>query len=161
MYVSCECCVFSGRVVATGRTLVKGSLNKYVCVCVCVSLSVITCYNNPLRLKWADRDYRKKSLQILSIEGLNATVTATRAAQADLSLCTFLSLALEASEWSASLFTPTETVAGTQWIGGCMGPTAGLVTLKKGFLALLRAETRNSVYLTRATCTIQNMLART
>jgi len=45
----------------------------------------------------------------------------------------FLPLALEGSEWSASCphyFTPGERAPGTHWIGGWVGPRAGLDTEK-------------------------------
>jgi hypothetical protein len=46
----------------------------------------------------------------------------------------FLTSALDGCEWSASRpgrFTPREMAPGTQWIGGWMGPRAGLDTVKK------------------------------
>jgi hypothetical protein len=65
-----------------------------------VSLSVIRCNNNPVHLTEQIEVIINinKVLQVLSIESLNATVALTGAAQVKLSLCTFLSLALEASE---------------------------------------------------------------
>jgi hypothetical protein len=41
----------------------------------------------------------------------------------------FFTSVLDGGEWSASLpvrFTPVERVPGTHWIGGWLGPTAGL-----------------------------------
>ena len=34
MFVSCECCVLSGKGLWTGRSLIQRSLNDCVCVCV-------------------------------------------------------------------------------------------------------------------------------
>jgi hypothetical protein len=47
---------------------------------------------------------------------------------------TFLTLALDGGEWSASHpshFTPRETAPGTHWIGGWVGPRAGLDAVVK------------------------------
>jgi hypothetical protein len=46
----------------------------------------------------------------------------------------FLTLALDGGEWSASRpihFTPRKRAPGTQWIGGWVGPRAGLDTVSK------------------------------
>jgi hypothetical protein len=46
----------------------------------------------------------------------------------------FLTLALDGGEWSASRhgrFTPGERAHGTHWIGGWVGPTAGLDAVAK------------------------------
>jgi hypothetical protein len=46
----------------------------------------------------------------------------------------FLTLVLDGSEWSASLsecFTPRERAPGTHWMGGWVGPRAGLDTVVK------------------------------
>jgi hypothetical protein len=52
----------------------------------------------------------------------------------------FLTSALVGGEWSASRpgrFTPGERVPGTHWIGGCVGPRAGLGDVeKRKFLTL-------------------------
>jgi hypothetical protein len=58
----------------------------------------------------------------------------------------FLTLALVGGEWSASrpsLFTPGERTLGTRWIGGWVGPKAGLNDVEKGkFLTLPGLEIR-------------------
>jgi len=49
-------------------------------------------------------------------------------------LHTFLSLALDRGEWSASRpgsFNPRERAPGTHWIGGWVGPRAGLNAVVK------------------------------
>jgi hypothetical protein len=46
----------------------------------------------------------------------------------------FLTSALDGGEWSASrpcCFTPGERAPGTHWIGGWVGPRAGLDSMKK------------------------------
>jgi hypothetical protein len=46
----------------------------------------------------------------------------------------FLTSALVGGEWSASRpgrFTPGERALGTHWIGGCVGPRAGLDNMEK------------------------------
>jgi hypothetical protein len=59
---------------------------------------------------------------------------------------TFLTLALVGGEWSASLqgrFTPKERAPNTHWIGGWVGPSAGLDDVeKKIFLIILGFELR-------------------
>jgi hypothetical protein len=59
---------------------------------------------------------------------------------------TFLSSALVVGEWSAlpsGLFTPGESVPGTHWIGGWVGPRAGLdAAEKRTFLTLPKLELR-------------------
>jgi hypothetical protein len=58
----------------------------------------------------------------------------------------FLISALVGGEWSASRpgrFTPEERAPGTQWIGGWVGPRAGLDDMeKRKFLTLSRLELR-------------------
>jgi hypothetical protein len=47
------------------------------------------------------------------------------------SFYSFITLALDGGEWSASYpaaFIPGERTPGTHWAGGCMGPRAGLDT---------------------------------
>jgi hypothetical protein len=57
---------------------------------------------------------------------------------------TFLDLALDGGEWSASLsyrFTPGERAPGTHWLGGWVNPRAGLDAMeKKKHLALSEIE---------------------
>jgi hypothetical protein len=58
----------------------------------------------------------------------------------DVQIHIFLTSALAGSEWSASRpgrLTPGERAHGTHWIGGWVGPRAGLDDVKKGkFLVL-------------------------
>jgi hypothetical protein len=58
----------------------------------------------------------------------------------------FLTLALVGGEWSAShpcRFTPEERAPGTHWIGGWVGPRAGLDDVeKRKFLTLPGLELR-------------------
>jgi hypothetical protein len=58
----------------------------------------------------------------------------------------FLTAALAGGEWSASLpgrFTPGERAPGTHWIGGWVGPRAGLDDVeKRKFLTLPGLELR-------------------
>jgi hypothetical protein len=58
----------------------------------------------------------------------------------------FLNSALAGSEWSASTpgrFTPEERAPGTHWIGGWVGPRAGLDDVeKRKFLSLPGLELR-------------------
>jgi hypothetical protein len=52
----------------------------------------------------------------------------------ELYLQAFLTFALDGGEWSASLpgrFTPREGAPDTHWIGGWMGPRAGLDAVMK------------------------------
>jgi hypothetical protein len=62
----------------------------------------------------------------------------------DVQIHVFLTSALVRGEWSASRpsrFTPGERASGTHWIGGCVGPRAGLDDVeKKKFLTLLGLE---------------------
>jgi hypothetical protein len=61
----------------------------------------------------------------------------------------FLTSALAGGEWSASRpgrFTPGEKAPGTHWIGGWVGPRAGLDDVeKRKFLTLPGLELRPSV----------------
>jgi hypothetical protein len=62
----------------------------------------------------------------------------------------FLTYALRASEWSASLpgrFIPRKGASGTHWIGGWVNPRAGLdvVANRKIFLCLLEMELRSFI----------------
>jgi hypothetical protein len=52
----------------------------------------------------------------------------------DVQIHIFLTSALAGGEWSAShpgRFTPFEIVTGTHWIGGWVGPRAGLEDMEK------------------------------
>jgi len=50
----------------------------------------------------------------------------------EVKLHTFLISTLDGGEWSASRrFTPRERAPGTHWIGGWVGPRAGLDTLMR------------------------------
>jgi hypothetical protein len=66
--------------------------------------------------------------------------------EVDIYIHIFLTSALVAGEWSASCpdrFTPGERAPGTYWIGGWVGPRAGLDDVKKRkFLTLPRLELR-------------------
>jgi hypothetical protein len=65
----------------------------------------------------------------------------------DVYIHTFLTSALAGGKWSASRpgrFTPGETAAGTHWIGGWVGPRAGLDDVKKRKFYSYRDS--NSVY---------------
>jgi hypothetical protein len=58
--------------------------------------------------------------------------------------CIFLTSALDGGEWSASRpghFTLMERAPGTHWIGGWVGPNAGLDAVVKNFPALARSRT--------------------
>ena len=89
--VSCECCVLSGKVYATGGSLVQRSPTECG---VCVSLSVIRCNNNPLHLQWVGRRGQTKKeseFQMYLLVESNCTETAiansrflTKAALTDL-----------------------------------------------------------------------------
>jgi hypothetical protein len=64
----------------------------------------------------------------------------------DVQIHIFLASALVGGEWSASRpcrFTPGERAPGTQWIGGWVGPRAGLNDVeKRKFLTLPELELR-------------------
>jgi hypothetical protein len=64
----------------------------------------------------------------------------------DVQIHIFLTSALVGGEWSASRpgrFTPRERAPGTHWIGGWVGPRAGLDDVdKRNFLTLLGLELR-------------------
>jgi hypothetical protein len=64
----------------------------------------------------------------------------------DLYIHIFLTSALAGGEWSASRpgrFTPSERDPGTRWIGGWVGPSAGLDDVeKRKFLTLPELEPR-------------------
>jgi hypothetical protein len=59
----------------------------------------------------------------------------------DVEIHVFLTLALVGGEWSASRrgpFTPEERVPGTHWIGGWVGPRAGLDDMERRKLLPLK-----------------------
>jgi hypothetical protein len=66
--------------------------------------------------------------------------------EVDVYIHTCFTSTLVGSEFSASRpchFTPVERAPGTHWLGGCMGPRAGLDNVKKRkFLTLLKLEMR-------------------
>ena len=64
-FVSCECCVLSGRGLCVGliiraeescRSFVQRSPAEYVCVCVCVCTSKCDCQTSTMRTPWPKGD---------------------------------------------------------------------------------------------------------